>query len=104
MAEGRKKFGNGLCNGCNGCNGCNECQESGIRKKKNAQQEVWFPLDFKLALCRLLVAHIADVEGSSATDYVTDVTDVTDVTNVRNQESGRRKMQYNQWFQQLKTS
>ncbi|WP_373534586.1 hypothetical protein [Microcoleus sp.] len=20
--EGRRKFGNGLCNGCNGCNGC----------------------------------------------------------------------------------
>jgi len=32
---------------------------------------------------------MADVEGSSATDYVTDVTDVTDVTNVMNQESGR---------------
>ncbi|WP_242728656.1 hypothetical protein [Microcoleus vaginatus] len=22
--EGRRKFGNGLCNGCNGCNGCQE--------------------------------------------------------------------------------
>jgi hypothetical protein len=29
--EGRRKFGNGLCNGCNGCNGC---QEEGRRKKE----------------------------------------------------------------------
>ncbi|MEP6489102.1 hypothetical protein NDI43_10075 [Microcoleus vaginatus GB2-A3] len=30
IAEGRRKFGNGFCNGCNGCNGC---QEEGRRKK-----------------------------------------------------------------------
>jgi len=26
---GRRKFGNGLCNGCNGYKGCNGCQEEG---------------------------------------------------------------------------
>jgi hypothetical protein len=31
--SGRRKFGNGFCNGCNGCNGC---QEEGRRKKENA--------------------------------------------------------------------
>src|SRR4028119_1014724 len=28
--EGRRKFGNGFCNGCNGCNGC----QSDVRRKK----------------------------------------------------------------------
>ncbi len=31
--SGRRKFGNGLCNGCNGCNGC---QEEGRRKKEES--------------------------------------------------------------------
>ncbi|MEG4997436.1 hypothetical protein [Microcoleus sp. B4-D4] len=31
IAEGRRKFGNGFCNGCNGCNGC---QKEGRRKKE----------------------------------------------------------------------
>jgi hypothetical protein len=43
-------------------------------------------------------------EGSSATGNVRDVTDVTDVIEVRNQESGIKKMQSNQWFQQFKRS
>ncbi|MEG5038857.1 hypothetical protein QUB14_08565 [Microcoleus sp. B3-D2] len=29
LKEGRRKFGNGFCNGCNGCNGCNRYQEEG---------------------------------------------------------------------------
>jgi hypothetical protein len=32
IAEGRRKFGNGFCNGCNGCNGC---QQEGRRKFGN---------------------------------------------------------------------
>ncbi len=31
--EGRRKFGNGFCNGCNGC------QEEGRRKKKEGRGE-----------------------------------------------------------------
>ncbi|MEG4278706.1 hypothetical protein QUA62_14665 [Microcoleus sp. MON1_C1] len=27
IAEGRRKFGNGFCNGCNGCNGCQEVRQ-----------------------------------------------------------------------------
>ncbi|MEG4865232.1 MULTISPECIES: hypothetical protein [unclassified Microcoleus] len=32
--EGRRKFGNGLCNGCNGCNGC---KSVGRRKKEEGR-------------------------------------------------------------------
>ncbi|MEG5227489.1 hypothetical protein [Microcoleus sp. B3-D3] len=34
--EGRRKFGNGLCNGCNGCNGC---QSDGSRKKEEGRRK-----------------------------------------------------------------
>ena len=34
--SGRRKFGNGLCNGCNGCNGC---QEEGRRKKEEGRRK-----------------------------------------------------------------
>ncbi|MEG3880301.1 hypothetical protein QT971_02445 [Microcoleus sp. herbarium19] len=36
IAEGRRKFGNGLCNGCSGCNGC---QSDGRRKKIDVKKE-----------------------------------------------------------------
>src|SRR4028119_552211 len=34
--EGRRKFGNGFCNGCNGCNGC---QSDGSRKKEEGRRK-----------------------------------------------------------------
>ncbi|MEG5137586.1 MULTISPECIES: hypothetical protein [unclassified Microcoleus] len=34
--EGRRKFGNGFCNGCNGCNGC---QEEGRREEGRGKKE-----------------------------------------------------------------
>jgi hypothetical protein len=49
---GRRKFGNGFCNGCNGCNGCQEegrrkkIKEEGRRKKEENQ---WFQNFFAIS-------------------------------------------------------